>query len=186
MLPWTLPVVLGVLSWKFIFDPQLSPITWVLRHSGVIGPDTRLNWLGEPALAMAVVIGVNVWRAVPFTAIVILAGVSSVSPEILDAATVDGAGFLQRWHYVIVPLILPLLCLGLLSDVVFTFTDVSAVYLLTQGGPLGATQTLPTLAYQVSLLGGALGQGAAIALFMLLPLLVLVVLMLRFMAGRNA
>ncbi len=185
MLPWTVPIALSTLSWKFLFDTQLSAITWTLRHLGLISPAVRINWLGEELLAMASVIGVNVWRGVPFTAIIILAGVSTISPEILEAAVVDGANFLQRWHYVVVPIILPVLCVGLLSDVVFTFTDLSVVYVLTAGGPFGATHILPTLAYQVGLMSGSLGYGAAVALFMLLPLLLCVVFMLRFLKSRD-
>lgn len=185
MLPWTVPVALSTLSWKYLFDPELSAITWTLRHLGLIDVGTRINWLGEPALAMLSVMGVNVWRGVPFTAIIVLAGASSIPPEILEAAWVDGANVAQRWHYVIVPMILPVLAIGLLSDVVFTFTDLSVVYVLTQGGPLGATQILPTLAYQVAIAGGALGYGAAIALFMLPPLVVFVTVMLRFLRNRD-
>lgn len=134
---------------------------------------------------MLSIVIVNVWRGVPLGAIVIMAGVGSVSPEILEAAAVDGAGFLERWHYVIFPLILPILIVGLLFDVAFTFTDLGVVYILTNGGPLNATHTLPSLAFQRGIFAGALGQGAAIALFMLPALLLLVLFVLRFLSRRD-
>ncbi len=183
MLPWTIPIALSTLSWKFIFDPELSIVNWILVR--VIGPDARVNWLGTEFLAMATVVAVNVWRGIPFGAIVILAGMTSVSPEIIEAATVDGANWLQRWNYVVFPMILPILFVGLLFQIVFTFTDLSVVYLLTQGGPLNSTHILPSLAFQIGIASGQLGQGSATAVFMLPALLVFVVFMLRFLRRRD-
>ena len=112
----------------------------------------------------------NVWRTFPFSAIVLLAGFTSVPTEVLDAARVDGSSFFQRFRHVVVPMIFPILMIGFLFDTVFTLSDLSVVYLLTQGGPANATKILPVLAYQIGIQAGSLGRGAAIALF-LLPLL---------------
>jgi multiple sugar transport system permease protein len=184
MLPWTLPIALSVLGWKWMFDPQFSVINWTLGHLGIIH-EPYPNWLGDPVYAMAAVMMVNIWRGFPFAAIIVLAGLTSVPTDIIDAAKVDGASFLQRWHRVIVPMIAPILFVGLLFDVVFTFTDLSVVYLLTNGGPINATDILPTLAFRTGILGGSLGRGSAIALFMLPVLVVAVVLMLRNLRRRE-
>src|SRR3989440_6484556 len=140
---------------------------------GVIGgygsPDWPV-WLGQPGLALLSVMFVNVWRGFPFSAIVLLAGLTSVPPEIIEAAKVDGASFLTRFRKVIVPMIAPILFIGSAFDTVFTLSDLSIVYLLTNGGPHGATEVLATLAHNTRIRGRGLGRGAAISLF-LFPLL---------------
>jgi len=186
MLPWTLPIALSILVWKFgMFDPQFSVVNWIGSHLGLIHRPYP-NWLGDPVFAMISVITVNIWRGFPFTAIIVLAGLTSVPPEIVDAARVDGASWWQRWNRVVVPMIAPILFVGLLFDMVFTFTDLSVVYLLTNGQPLNLTDILPTYAYRVGVIGGSLGRGSAIALFMFPLLFAAIVVMLRTLKRREA
>lgn len=183
MLPWTVPIALTTLGWQWMFDPQFSVINWILTNLGLVrhGP----NWLGTQPWAFLAVMTVNIWRGFPFSAIILLAGLTSVPPDIIDSARVDGAGFLRRFHHVIVPMILPILFVGLIFDVVFTFTDLSVVYLLTRGGPLNSTHILPTLAFQNGIQGGDLAGGSAIGLFMLPVLLVACVFLLRLLKHRE-
>jgi len=173
VIPFTLPVAISVLGWKWMYDSQFSVFNWVLSRMGLIGAygtDGWPVWLGDPRLALVACVIVNVWRTFPFSAIVLLAGFTSVPNEVLDAAKVDGCSFLQRFHNIVVPMIFPILMVGFLFDTVFTLSDLSVVYILTQGGPGNATQILPVLAYQIGIQAGNLGRGAAIALF-LVPLL---------------
>ncbi len=184
VLPWTLPVTISALGWKWMFDSQFSAVNWVGVHLHLI--HGWPNWLGEPGLAMASVIAVNVWRGFPFAAIVLVAGMSAVPLEIIDSAKVDGANFFLRFHYIIVPIIAPILFVGLLFDTVFTLSDISIVYLLTNGGPESFTEILPTRALEVGIQSGALGRGAAISL-VLFPILVPVVyVLLRLLRRREA
>lgn len=188
VIPFTLPIAISVLGWKWMYDSQFSLINWVLSRIGLIGAYGTEGWpvwLGEPHLALAAVISVNVWRSFPFTAIVLLAGYTSVPDEVLDSAKVDGATFFQRFRLVVVPMILPILLVGLLFDTVFTLSDLSVVYLLTNGGPDNATQILPTLAYQIGIQAGALGRGAAISLFLFPLLLPAMILLLRNLRRRE-
>ncbi len=188
VIPFTVPLTLSVLSWKWMYDSQFSVINWFLSRIGVIGsygsPDWPI-WLGQPHLALAACIIVNVWRNFPFSAIVLLAGFTSVPNEILDAARVDGTSFLQRFRFVVVPMIAPILLIGFLFDTVFTLSDLSIVYLLTQGGPANATKILPVLAYQIGIQAGALGRGAAISLFLFPLLLPLMIVLLRNLKRRE-
>ncbi len=125
------------------------------------------------------------WRTFPFSAIVLLAGFTAVPLEVIDAAKVDGCTFMQRFRHVVVPMIFPILMIGFLFDTVFTLSDLSVVYFLTQGGPGNASKILPVLAYQIGIQAGNLGRGAAIALF-LVPLLVpALFLMLRNLKRRE-
>jgi multiple sugar transport system permease protein len=184
MLPWTLPISLSILGWKWMFDPQFSVINWTAGHLGLIQRPYP-NWLGDPLYAFIAVLTVNIWRGFPFSAIIVLAGLTSVPAEIVEAAKVDGAGFLRRWTTIIVPMIAPILYVGLLFDTVFTFTDLSVVYLLTNGGPINATDIVPTVAFRTGILGGSLGRGSAIALFMFPLLFLAVVTMLRTLRRRE-
>jgi multiple sugar transport system permease protein len=184
VLPWTLPVVITALAWKWGFDPQFSTINWAATHLHLM--HGWPNWLGEPGLAMAAVVATNVWRGFPFAAIVLMAGMSAVPPELLDAAKVDGANFLLRFHYVIVPVAAPILFVGLLFDTVFTLTDISIVYLLTMGGPMNSTEILPTRAFEIGIEAGALGRGAAISLLLFPLLLPIVYFLLRALRRREA
>jgi multiple sugar transport system permease protein len=188
VIPFTLPIAVSVLGWKWMFDSQFSVVNWALSRLGMIGgygsPDWPV-WLGQPGLALFSVMFVNVWRGFPFSAIVLLAGMTSVPPEILEAAKVDGASFMQRFRKVIVPMIAPILFIGAAFDTVFTLSDLSIVYLLTNGGPDSATEILPTLAYNTGIRAGALGRGAAISLFLFPLLLPVMILLLRTLRRRQ-
>jgi multiple sugar transport system permease protein len=183
LLPWTIPVALSSITWKWMFDSQYSIINWIGVHLGIIHGNPI--WLGDPNLAMISIIAVNIWRGFPFAAIILLAGLTSVPQDILDAAKVDGANGLVRFRKVIVPMIAPILFIGSLYDLVFSLTDMTAVYLLTQGGPANATHVLASYAFLVGVQSGALGRGAAIAMLLLPILLVIVFLVLRTLKRRD-
>ena len=185
---FTLPIAVSVLGWKWMFDSQFSVVNWALSRLGVIGGYGSADWpvwLGQPGLALFSVMFVNVWRGFPFGAIVLIAGMTSVPPEILEAAKVDGASFMQRFRMIIVPMIAPILFIGSAFDTVFTLSDLSIVYLLTNGGPDAATEILPTLAYNTGIRAGALGRGAAISLFLFPLLLPVMILLLRTLRRRQ-
>ena len=188
VIPFTLPITVSVLGWKWMFDSQFSVVNWALHKLALIGPYGSPDWpiwLGQPGLALFSVMFVNVWRGFPFSAIVLMAGMTSVAPEIIDAAKVDGASFLQRFRKVIVPMIAPILFVGTAFDTVFTLSDLSIVYLLTNGGPDAATEILPTLAFNTGIRAGALGRGAAISLFLFPLLLPAMILLLRTLRRRQ-
>ena len=169
LIPWVIPTALSTLGWGWMFDSLYSVVNWTGIRLGVIAPPGP-NWLGQSAYAMAAVITVNVWRGLPFFAITTLAGLVSIPREFHEAAEVDGAGPWARFRYVTLPLLKPVLAVVILFSTIFTFSDFNIVYVLTRGGPVNTTHLFATLAYQVGLNGGNLGQGAAISLF-LFPLL---------------
>ncbi len=173
LLPWVAPISLGAIGWLWIFDSIYSIINWTARAIGIFGPGTWPIWLGEPGLAMASIITVHVWRLLPLATVIILAGLSSIPQDIHDAAAVDGAGFWRRLFQITIPLVLPILMVAALFGVVFTFTDLIVVLVLTRGGPYDSTHVLASHAFFTGIEGGDLAEGAAIALF-LFPLLVAV------------
>jgi multiple sugar transport system permease protein len=178
LLPFIIPTVLSTFAWKWMFDPTFSVINWTLLRLGLI--TTRINWLGEPDLAMLSVIIVNIWRGVPFYAISLLAGLQTIRPELQDAAAIDGARPWQRFWYVTWPLLLPVTLVVVLFSVIQTFADFQLVYVLTGGGPANATQLFATYAYQVGIGTGLLSQGAAISLAMFPVLLIVTIVQLLY------
>jgi len=172
MLPWTVPIPLSLVGWQWIFDPQFSVINWVAHELGVMG-QPGVQWLGFPTTAMISIIAANVWHNLPFAAIIFVAAIIGVPTELVEAAKVDGAGWWRRMTRVMLPLATPILLLGFVFNLVFNFTDLTIVYLLTQGGPGNATEILSYDAYQVGILSGDMGRGAAITVF-LLPFLAIV------------
>ena len=185
ILPWAVPIALATVAWEWMFDSLYSVINWTLIALGLLSRANAPNWLGTPDLAMICVITVNAWRFFPFAIVIFLAGITAVPQDVLDAATVDGAGFWRRNYQIIVPIIAPIVVVGLIFGTVFTFTDLSIVYLLTMGGPVGATSVLGFQGFQVGILSGDVAHGAAISLFMFPVLFILVILMLRFIRRRE-
>lgn len=177
LLPWTTPVSLATIAWLWMLDSLFSPIDWVLRSMGFI--DGNLHWLGNSTLAVISVIAVQTWRIVPLAAVIMMAGLVAVPQEINDAAEVDGAGFWRKLFEVTEPLTLPVTAVAVLFGAVVIFTDMAVVYVLTRGGPISATQIIPTWAFFRGIQGGDLGQGAAIALFLLPVLMATAILILR-------
>jgi len=185
ILPWAVPIALATVAWQWMFDSLYSVINWTLIALGFITREQAPNWLGTPYLAMISVIVVNAWRFFPFAVVIFLAGITAIPQDVLDAATVDGAGFWRRNYQIIVPMILPIMAIGLVFGIVFTFTDLSIVFLMTMGGPVGATSVLGFAGFQTGIVSGDVSHGAAISLFMLPVLLVVVVAMLRFIRRRE-
>jgi multiple sugar transport system permease protein len=178
LLPFIIPTVLSTFAWKWMFDPTFSVINWTLFRLGVI--HGRINWLGDPDLAMLSVIIVNIWRGVPFYAISLLAGLQTINPELQEAAAIDGARPWQRFWYITWPLLLPVTMVVVLFSVIQTFADFQLVYVLTGGGPANATHLFATYAYQIGVGTGLLSQGAAISLAMFPVLLVVVIVQLLY------
>lgn len=187
LLPWTAPIALGTIGWMWLLDSIFSPIDWMLRYMGLLGvPDailganSNLYWLGVPSLAMLSVILVHTWRLLPLATVILLAGLTAIPQEILDAAEVDGAGSWRRLFQIMIPMLLPIMTVAVLFGIVFTFTDITVVYLLTQGGPVHSTQVLASWAFFKGIEAGDLAQGAAIALFLFPAMAGVAALMLRF------
>jgi multiple sugar transport system permease protein len=166
LLPWTTPIAIGTIAWLWMLDSLFSPIDWVLGQIGLIQQGGHMYWLGKRDLAMISVIAVQAWRMLPLATVILLAGMSSIPREIKEAAEIDGASFWRRLFHIELPLLLPITGVAVLFGLVFTFTDMTVVYVLTGGGPQNSTQVLASWAFYKGINGGSLGQGAAIAVFM--------------------
>jgi multiple sugar transport system permease protein len=174
LIPFIVPTVLSAIAFWWIYDTQFSIISWSLRHLGVISQN--IDFLGDPNNARASVIFANIWRGVPFVAITLLAGLQTVSPSLYEAAIIDGASSWQRFRYITYPLLTPIIAVVMTFSVLFTFTDFQLIWAMTRGGPVNATHLMATLSYQRAILGGQLGEGAAISTAMIPFLLAAIVI----------
>jgi len=165
LLPWVVPTVLSALAFWWIYDAQFSIISWSLIKLGLIsGP---INFLGDQINARIAVIIANVWRGIPFVAISLLAGLQTIPASLQEAASLDGASGWQRFRYVTLPMLTPIIAVVMTFSVLFTFTDFQLIYVLTKGGPVNATHLMATLSFQRGIPGGQLGEGAAVAVAMI-------------------
>ena len=161
LLPFVTPTVLSAIAFWWIYDPQFSIISWSLIKLGLI--HQYIDFLGQPWNARWSVIFANVWRGIPFVAITLLAGLQTISPSLYEAATLDGACPWQRFRFVTLPMLSPIIAVVMTFSVLLTFTDFQLIYAITRGGPMNATQLMATLSFQRAITGGNLGEGAAIA-----------------------
>jgi len=173
LLPFIVPTVLSTVAWMWILDPTFSVVNWVLVNTGAI--TSGFSWLGNASLAMVSIIVVNTWRGTPFYGITLLAGLQTIPPDLYEAAAIDGANVRQRFWYVTMPVIKPVLVIVTMFSVIFTFSDFQLVYALTHGGPANATHLFATYAFDIGMSAGQLGMGAAVALSMLPALALLIV-----------
>jgi multiple sugar transport system permease protein len=182
LLPFIVPTALSAIAFWWIYDAQFSVVSWVLTQAGLI--DRYIDFLGDPWNARLSTIAANIWRGVPFVAICLLAGLQTISPSYYEAASLDGATPWQQFRYVTLPLLTPIIAVVMTFSVLFTFTDFQLIYVLTRGGPLNATHLMATLSFQRAISGGALGEGAALAVAMV-PFLLAAILFSYFGLQRR-
>lgn len=158
LLPMLLtPVVVG-LTWRFMFDPELGVMTELTRLVGI-----DANWLADPFFSPALIILVDSWLHIPFVMLMLVAGMSAIPQEAVEAASIDGAGWLQRTRYVVLPMIAPVLLITLLVRCIDTARIFDIIYVTTQGGPGVATQNASVLIFANTFQFYQFGYGAAMA-----------------------
>lgn len=177
LLPWTTPVALSAISWRWLLGSAGSPVDRLLREASLLhGGESPL---GRTSLATASVVAVHVWRLTPLAAVIVMAGLTAIPRGVWDAARLDGAGFWRRVFGVTVPLTLPVTAVAAVFTAAMTFADLAVVRVLTGGGPGDSTQVLPSLAYLRGVERGDIGNGAAITLFLFPLFLAGVIVLLR-------
>jgi multiple sugar transport system permease protein len=183
LLPWIVPTSLSTLGWLWMFNPQFGVLNRLLLDTGII--HEKIIWLGSPFWAMFSVQLVNIWRGIPFFGISLLAGMQTIPQDLYEAAEIDGASAWRRFWTITWPLLLPVTLVVTLFSIVQTFADFQVVYVLTRGGPVNSTHLFATLTYQTAILGGELGKGAAISLFIFPVLVITVILQLRYLQRQD-
>jgi len=169
LLPWIIPTALSAICFWWLYDATFSGISWALIRMGLI--DNFINFLGDGWNARWSLIAANVWRGIPFFTIGLLAGLQTINPDLYEAADLDGAGSWAKFRRITLPLLMPLLTVVTIFSTIWTFADFQLVWVITKGGPAGATHIFGTLSFQRAMQGGHFGEGAAVSNFML-PILV--------------
>ena len=187
LLPWIVPEIVTALAWKSIYDPIFGGLNPILLNAGIIGEPQ--GWLSDPHLAMPSVIAVNVWKGIPFYTLLLLAGLKAIDSEQLEAAEIDGANAVQRFRHVTLPGLRYVVIVVLLLSFISTFNQFGLIFLMTGGGPGGATRLYSILAYEKAIGSLQYGPGAAIALSVAPLMALLIWLLAKFMRpddGRSA
>ena len=184
LLPWIAPEIVTALAWKSIYDPIFGGLNPILQGIGLI--DQPLGWLSDPNMAMGSVISVNVWKGIPFYTMLLLAGLKAVDTELLEAAEVDGANVVKRFRHVTLPSMRFVIAVTLLFSFISTFNQFGLIFLMTGGGPGGATRVYSILAYEKAVRSLQFGPGVAIAFSMAPLMVVLIWLLARFMRSDDS
>lgn len=177
LLPWIVPTVAIAILWRWLLSASYGVINYILTSMGIV--EVGIPFLGTTATAMITSILINSWRWFPFLAIITLAGLLSIPREEYEAARMDGAGFWQEMRFITMPYLSPTLVILGLIGTLWSFNMFDMLWLLTQGGPSGATRTLPVLVYELAFRENFLGRAAAISVIMMLVLLAILILYFR-------
>lgn len=180
LLPWIIPEVVAALTWRSLYDPIFGGINQFLQAFGLI--DKGIPWLGDYNLALPAVIAVNVWKGIPFFTLTLLSGLKSIDAELYDAAAVDGANAWQRFLNITLPGVRYVVIVAALLSLIFTLNGFGLIYLLTGGGPGGATRVFSILAYEI-FNERRYSLATAVAMAIVPALLVLIVILGRYMRG---
>jgi multiple sugar transport system permease protein/N,N'-diacetylchitobiose transport system permease protein len=181
ILPWALPTIVNALMWRWIDNAEYGALNALLTQLGIL--HSYQVWLSDSDLAMWMVILADVWKMTPMVAILLLAALQSVSPELVEAAKVDGATTFQALRHVLIPLIVPVILIVLVLRTMEAFKVFDIVWIMTGGGPANATQTIAIYAYQTAYQGYDFGRGAALGYLIALAIMVLAAIYLRLL-GR--
>lgn len=183
LLPWIVPEIVTALAWKSIYDPIFGGLNPILQGLGLI--TEPLGWLSDPNMAMGSVIAVNVWKGIPFYTMLLLAGLKAVDTELLEAAEVDGANVVKRFRHVTLPSMRFVILITLLLSFISTFNQFGLIFLMTGGGPGGATRVYSILAWEKGIRSLQFGPGVAIAFSVAPLMIVLIWLLARFMRADD-
>ncbi len=177
MIPWTLPNIVAVLNWRWIFSSTGGIANYLLKSLHLIDKD--LIWFGSAGLAMATCVIANVWRGTPFFGVSILAKLQTISKDGYEAAAIDGANIWQRFRYITLPEIKDVIMLSTLMSTIWTLNEFESIWLMTGGGPNGATETMNVFSYQTAMRSMMLGKGIAVSVIAMPVLIILISLISR-------
>jgi multiple sugar transport system permease protein len=181
LLPWIIPGVVVALVWEWLYQPNYGVLNDLLFRAGWL--HERVAWLSDPRLAMPAVIATNVWRGVPFFAIMLLAGLQAIPDELYEAARVDGATVTQRFRHVTLPLLRPIIVVATATRIIWTFNYADLIFVMTGGGPAHATQITSTYTLLQAYSNLDFGYAATLSIVLLVIMLGFTIVYLRLTRG---
>lgn len=177
MIPWTLPNIVVVYNWRWIFNSSGGAANELLKTLGLI--DRDLVWFGSAGLAMVTIIIANVWRGTPFFGVSILAKLQTMPDSYHEAAQIDGANAFQRFIYITLPEIKDVIILSAMMSTIWTINEFETVWLMTGGGPNGSTEVMNVYSYKTAMKSMMLGRGIAVSVLALPIFVILISLLTR-------
>jgi multiple sugar transport system permease protein len=177
ILPWVLPTVVTSFLWMWIFNANYGVLNGMLMESGILS--SAQVWLGQPGTAMVAVIIAKTWGTFPWMMVMLIAGLQAVPKELHEAASIDGAGVIRRFRAITVPHLRTIIGIVLLLEVIWNFQHFETLYIMTGGGPAGATTTFSVAVYNTAFKGFDLGTAGALGGLWMLLLIVPMVWYIR-------
>jgi multiple sugar transport system permease protein len=175
--PWTIPIVVSGFSWRWILDDMNGVLNMVLGQLGII--ERYVVWLGDPKLAIWMIVAAVLWEGTPFYTMNFLAGLAVIPAELYEAAKIDGASAIQCFFHITLPGLSNIIIITTLLSAIWTATELQWVFVLTKCSSGHATETFPMMAYSQAIGAKALGMGAAVALSFFPLFLVLIFFLTR-------
>ena len=177
IIPWAIPTIVNAAMWKGIFNAQYGALNAALTQLGII--DQYQAWLGDPTLALNMVIVADVWKTTPLVAFFLLAGLTSIPNELYEAAKMDRASWPRIFRTIVLPMLVPSISIVLVLRTVEAFKVFDIIYAMTRGGPVNGTQTIAYYAYTTAFSDQNFGVGAALSYIIVLVILALTFVYLR-------
>lgn len=183
MIPWTLPNIVVVYNWRWIFNSTGGIANYILKSLHITNTD--IIWFGTASLAMTTIIIANVWRGTPFFGVSILAKLQTIPKDYYEAAEIDGAGLWQKFRHITLPEVKDVTILSALMSTIWTINEFETVWLLTGGGPNGTTEVMNVYSYKTAMRSMMLGRGIAVAVLAMPILMILIGILTRRMIPKN-
>lgn len=183
MIPWTLPNIVVVYNWRWIFNPSGGIANHILKSLHLIDKD--LVWFGTAGLALFTVVVANVWRGTPFFGVSILAKLQTIPEDYYEAAELDGAVIMQKFRYITFPEVKDVTLLSMLMSTIWTINEFETIWLMTGGGPNGATEVMNVYSYKTAMRSMMLGRGIAVSVLAMPVLMILIGILTRKMLPEN-
>ena len=177
MIPWTLPNIVVVYNWRWIFNSTGGIANYILKSLHITNTD--IIWFGSAGLAMITIIVANVWRGTPFFGVSILAKLQTIPKDYYEAAEIDGAGLWQKFRHITLPEVKDVTILSALMSTIWTINEFETVWLLTGGGPNGTTEVMNVYSYKTAMRSMMLGRGIAVAVLAMPVLMILISILTR-------
>jgi multiple sugar transport system permease protein len=180
---WAVPPVIASLMWKWMLNDTSGALNHLLMSIGVIR--SPVAWLSLPIGTMIVLSQVHAWTAIPFIMVILLAGLQTISPELYEVASIDGAGALQKFRIITFPLLKPAVLTSVMLSSIFAFRTFDIVFTLTGGGPGESTEMLVTYVYNIAFVFMRLSSAAALSVLMVILSMLMVVLFVKLIPSEE-
>ncbi len=176
-IPWLVPIIVAGMTWDWMLNPEFGIVNYMLKNMGVISKS--INFLGDSKYALATVIFVNIWRSFPYYTISFLSAMQSIPGDLAEAASIDGAGMFRRFFSVTLPQLRSVSLVILFIHVIWTAVNFDFIWVMTEGGPNYATETLPVMIYRYSMRKFDVGAASALSTMMFTVMVILFIFYYR-------